>query len=461
LGSVALVACVALVLLTTLLRREVDEMDRSQEAARLASNLAHHTLQYEFERTPTGRALSQAEGRVLLARGATLVRTPEARAGFDRLTTLLERYWRSPGTDGQLPQELITTLLQVEDRLAVRARAKSDEAKTLDMISNVLGVAIAVLLAAGVLAFLWWIHQFVFRPIQSLVATVDRFAGGDRMARAEVRGAEEIRRIAATQNEMADALARTREDQLRYVATVVHDLRNPLAAVQLAVGYVTPERPLPPEHRLRQVFDLIGRQLKRLNSLVGDVLNAVQVEAGDIVLRRAVCDLGDLARECVALFRTMSPYHNFEIACDGSTALLADPTRLEQVLNNLVSNAVKYSPQGSVVWVDVRGDGERLFLSVTDEGPGLSPEQLRQIFRPFSRGPSEHEEIAGVGLGLYVSKRIVEAHGGTLEALSAGDRGMTFRMVLPRGDLAESADGEPVGRPQGEPTLPAEVSWRA
>ena len=334
---VTLIACVALVLLTTLLRRKVDEMDRSQQAARIASDLAHHTLKYEFEGTATGRALSEAYGRVLLARADALVRAPEGRKELASLKPLLEQYWRAPVVaGGQPPVALIAELVRTEDLLAQRARARSDEAKHLDMISNVLGVAIAALLAAGVAFSLWWIRRFIFLPVQALAAAVDRFAHGDLAARAPVRGAEEVRRIAAAHNAMADALARTREDQLRYVATVVHDLRNPLAAVQLAIGYVTPDRPLPPERRIRDVFALIGRQLQRLNSLVGDVLNAVQIETGEIVLRRTVCDLGDLAQASVATFRTMAPYHRFEVACEGQTTLLGDAARLEQVLNNLI-----------------------------------------------------------------------------------------------------------------------------
>ena len=290
-----------------------------------------------------------------------------------------------------------------------------------------------MLLAAGVLFFLWTINQFVFRPVKLLAGSVDRFAAGDMTARAEVGGAEEIRRIAIAQNTMADALARTREDQLRYVATVVHDLRNPLAAVQLAVGYVTPKRPLPSEGRIREIFAMIGRQLRRLNSLVGDVLNAVQIEAGEIVLRKTICDLGQLAEESVSLFQSMSPYHQLELSCTGSTTLRADATRLEQVLNNLIGNAVKYSPHGSQVHVTVIGEDDWLSIAVSDEGPGISPSLQRQIFRPFSRGPSEHEEVEGIGLGLYVSKRILEAHGGSIEVSSSDGRGATFQATLPRG----------------------------
>jgi signal transduction histidine kinase len=232
---------------------------------------------------------------------------------------------------------------------------------------------------------------------------------------------------------MADALAQTREDQLRYVATVVHDLRNPLAAVQLAIGYVTPTRALPSEERVREIFAMIDRQLRRLNSLVGDVLNAVQIETGEIVLRKTTCDLGELAEASVSLFQSMSPYHRLELSCRGPTSLRADATRLEQVLNNLISNAVKYSPHGSQVRVSLTGDDERISVAVSDEGPGISPSLHRQIFRPFSRGPSEHEEVEGIGLGLYVSKRILEAHGGSIEVSSSDGRGATFRATLPRG----------------------------
>jgi signal transduction histidine kinase len=287
----------------------------------------------------------------------------------------------------------------------------------------------------------------VFRPVRLLAKSVDRFAAGDMAVRAPLVGAEEIRRIAIAQNTMADALARTREDQLRYVATVVHDLRNPLAAVQLAVGYATPNRPLPSEARLREIFGMIGRQLRRLNSLVGDVLNAVQIDAGQIVLRKTTFDLGQLTEAAVSLFQSMSPTHRFELSRAGPTDLRADATRIEQVLNNLIGNAVKYSPQGSLVRVTVGGEDDQLFVAVSDEGAGISPALQRQIFQPFTRGPSQHEEVEGIGLGLYVSKRILEAHGGSIQVVSSDGRGATFQMTLPR-DLARTeADTESLPRP--------------
>jgi signal transduction histidine kinase len=185
------------------------------------------------------------------------------------------------------------------------------------------------------------------------------------------------------------------------------------------------------------------------------VLNAVQVEAGEIVLRKRVCDLGELAESCVSLFRSMAPYHRFEMSREGSMVLRADATRLEQVLNNLVGNAVKYSPEGSLVRVALGSEADHLFLWVADQGPGVSPELARDVFRPFTRGPSEHEEVAGVGLGLYVSKRIIEAHGGTLEVFPTSGHGATFLATLPRGlTSAEMEAGSLVSPPAEAPSSP-------
>jgi len=441
-------ACAALVLFTTLLRGAVDDLDRSQQVARLASSLAHQSIRYELETSSMGRALSEAQGRVLLARATNLTRAPEERRVFESLVPQLEAHWRSAAHgEARLPPELVSALVRVDDLFASKADAQSRRARAIDMAANIIGVAIAVLLAAGVLFFLWTITQFVFRPVQALASSVARFAAGDIKERAPVNGAEEIRRIAIAQNTMADALVQTREDQLRYVATVVHDLRNPLAAVQLAVGYVTPKRPLPSEGRIREIFGMIDRQLRRLNSLVGDVLNAVQIEAGEIVLRKTICDLGHIAEESVSLFQSMSPYHQLELSCTGSTRLRADATRLEQVLNNLIGNAIKYSPHGSQVKVTVIGEDEWVSIAVSDEGRGISPALQSQIFRPFSRGPSEHEEVEGIGLGLYVSKRILEAHGGSIEVSSSDGQGATFQATLPRGLTRAEAAAEPELQP--------------
>jgi signal transduction histidine kinase len=458
LGLVTASACIALVLFTTLLRRNVDDMERAHLAAKLAADLTHHSFKYQFESSSTGRVLAEAYGRVLYARAGSLARTAEEQEAVAALRPLLERHWHSGAAGhGELSVDLATALLRLEDLFTFHARSTTAEAASLDMASNVLGGLIAVLLAAGLTSFLWWIHYYVLRPLRSLGMCVERLAHGDLGVRAPTSGAIEIRRMADVYNTMADALARAREDQVRYVATVVHDLRNPLAAVQLAIGYASPERPLPPERRLRQLFELLGRQIKRINSMVGDVLNAVQIEAGDLVLQKSSFDLGEVARECVSVFRTMAVGHRFELVCTGSTTLEADAERLEQVLNNLLSNAAKYSPEGTTVSLTVAGEGDRIVALVADQGPGIPAEMQNWIFLPFRRGRSQHEEIAGVGLGLYVSKRVIEAHGGTLEIVPTD--GATFRLELPRGNPAISSEMD-AAAPVSSESVAARPPWQ-
>ena len=184
------------------------------------------------------------------------------------------------------------------------------------------------------------------------------------------------------------------------------------------------------------------------------IMGMVTPEAGEIVLRKTICDLGQLAEESASLFQSMSPTHRLELSCTGSTSVRADATRLEQVLNNLIGNAIKYSPHGSRVQVTVTGEDDWVSIAVSDEGPGISPSLQRQIFRPFSRGASEHEEVEGIGLGLYVTKRILEAHGGSIEVSSSDGRGATFQAILPRALTEDEAEAQP------EPAAPSRSDER-
>jgi len=167
LGLITLIACGALVLSTTLLRRTVDDLDRANAVSRIASSLAHQSIRFELEGTSLGRSLSEAQGRVLLARGLALTRSPDERQVWENLVPKLESHWHSAvNGDVHLPPELVSALIGVDELFAVKAEAESRRAGTIDMTANVIGVAIAVLLAAGVLFLLWSINQFVFRPVK-------------------------------------------------------------------------------------------------------------------------------------------------------------------------------------------------------------------------------------------------------------------------------------------------------
>ena len=141
-----------------------------------------------------------------------------------------------------------------------------------------------------------------------------------------------------------------------------------------------------------------------------------------------------LARECVDLFRSMAPHHLIELECpDDPIRFRCDIQRVEQLLNNLLSNAVKYSQPGCRIRVgpSATDDHDAVRFVVADEGRGIAPEDQERIFQPFQRAISAHEEIPGVGLGLYVSRSVAEAHGGTLGVQSELGRGSTFAVTFP------------------------------
>jgi signal transduction histidine kinase len=169
-----------------------------------------------------------------------------------------------------------------------------------------------------------------------------------------------------------------------------------------------------------------------MNSMVGDVLNTAAIEAGALSLQLERCDAHALVEEAVDLFASMAPEHRIEIAGDpGPLWIHCDHVRVAQVLNNLLANAIKYSRKGSVVRVALASKEARVAFAVSDEGAGLGPEEREHIFELFHHEGVLSELVPGVGLGLYISRKIAEAHGGSLTAESVVGAGAIFTLTLP------------------------------
>jgi two-component system, OmpR family, sensor histidine kinase MtrB len=297
---------------------------------------------------------------------------------------------------------------------------------------------------------LWWMRRSVFRPLLDISQAMRRFGGGRKRTRAPEDGPTELREMARTFNEMANSLSRQQEEQLTFLAGVAHDLRNPLSALKMSAALINSGRPLP-EERLQKTMALVRRQVARLDRMVGDLLDSTRIEAGRFELSLEERDVRELAREVVELYLAGGSSHDLRLVLPEEPVLLrADATRVEQVLHNLVSNALKYSPVGSRVDVLVERSGEEVVLSVVDRGIGISKEELRGLFTPFRRTGRARETAPGVGLGLSVARRIVEAHRGRIEVDSRAGVGSTFRVRLPLG----SATARPSGEARSEDTAP-------
>jgi signal transduction histidine kinase len=353
---------------------------------------------------------------------------------------------------GEANQDLRTALSSIDALVhanvedAERARAGADR---LDELGDVIGV-VAILLMLGVPAgLLWWMRSSVARPIIALSDAMDRFGKGNLGVRATPSGATELRRMAGQFNAMGDALLRQHQARLAHLAGVAHDLRNPLAALQMSAVVVDASN-APMDEGTSRAFGIVRRQVGRLTRMVDDLLDATRIEAGQLSLVLERTDLRGVVRATIELFGNTSASHAIIADLPKEPVYVeCDPLRIEQTLNNLLSNAIKYSPRGGKIRVVVFRDGSSAGVSVTDSGIGIGELDLPYIWEPFRRTGVSTETVPGVGLGLWTSKKIVDAHGGTLSVESEVERGSTFILTLPVSDAppehsVEAGHGDPV-----------------
>jgi two-component system, OmpR family, phosphate regulon sensor histidine kinase PhoR len=217
-----------------------------------------------------------------------------------------------------------------------------------------------------------------------------------------------------------------------FVASVSHELRTPLTSI---LGFLEMALDAEVSPAVREQLEVIHRNGQRLLGLVGDLLLTAQAAEGRIALTKAATDVSALAEQAVAELLPRAHARKVTVRCElaPEAVLLADPLRTRQVIDNLVCNAVKYTPAGGTVVLTVTDAGSEVVLTVSDTGIGISAEDRERLFTRFFRSADAHDlAIQGIGLGLAICKSIVDAHGGSIELESEVGRGSTFRVRLPR-----------------------------
>jgi signal transduction histidine kinase len=422
-ATAALVAAIALILLTSALHRSTVNLTAGMERVRLLMELESYAL--EHVRQPAGVDTPRPTDVFERLRAGA---DPQFREEVERLDRMIESAAVAPmpaDREAQL-DGAVATLRQLVAREQERAQQAVGVSGSLDRIANTTGMIAVVLLVGGVAAGLAWLWRRAFEPLMSTIAAIERFAGGDHRARAGQHGPQEIQHLAVAFNSMADSLLRQREQQLAFIGGVAHDLRNPLAALHAAVGLLDA-----PQSDPVRVRERIRRQVDRLSQMAGDLLDRTRVEAGRLELHLEELDLRELVARVTDIHRESSPMRPFTVKMPSRPVpVRCDPLRIEQVLNNLLSNAAKYSPESSEVGVVLGYDDGFAMLSVADHGIGISAADRARVFEPFRRGTNVGE-IGGAGLGLAVTKKLVEAHQGTIEVRSEPGKGSVFVVRLP------------------------------
>ena len=251
----------------------------------------------------------------------------------------------------------------------------------------------------------------------------------------------------------------------QFLSMASHELRTPLTAVSgfIQVARRRVARAAENERadwrdeamRAAETLELAQRQARRLGRLVDELLDVSRLQLGRVELHQREFDLSTSLREVVDRMRLAQTVHTFALDTDERPIrILADVDRIDQVFENLLNNAVKYSPSGGEVTVRARIEGSAAHLTVTDRGIGIAANELENVFNLFYRSPDPRAgHVGGLGLGLYISREIVTRHGGRMWAESSGD-GSVFHVMLP---LASAAPKAPEDSSAPKITVPGAV----
>jgi signal transduction histidine kinase len=263
--------------------------------------------------------------------------------------------------------------------------------------------------------------------VSEFLEGVERVADGDFSARVSEHGPRQVRGLARAFNRMAGRLEDNEHHRRALLADVTHELRTPLTVIQGSLeGFLDGVYPADPAH-LAPILE----ETHVLSRLIDDLRTLSLAESGTLALHREPTDLGVLAGETAAAFRPQAQAAGVALSLDVSDdlpLLSVDPVRLSEVLHNLVSNALRYTPAGGTVTLAGRPaeDGGAV-LEVRDTGAGIAPDALPHVFDRFYKSPDSR----GSGLGLAIAKNLVAAHGGQLSVESVLGQGTLMRVKLP------------------------------
>jgi len=309
------------------------------------------------------------------------------------------------------------------------AMARSTQAAFTDAMRQALLAATVIAIVTSTVVSLA-VAARIARPISALVTAVQRIAGGHYAERVPVEEPLELGELAASFNEMAGSLEATERRRLQLVGDIAHELRTPLTTLDgylegLEDGVIQPSA---------ETWHLLRNETGRLTRLIAELSELWRAESHQLPLAIETVDVTRVAAETVDRFMPLVAARGVQVDVPSTPAhALADRDRVAQILGNYLSNAIRHAPPGSAITVTAATTDGWVRLAVTDEGPGLAPDQLEAVFERFYRvDPARSRSTGGSGIGLSIARALAEAMGGQAWAESAGaGTGATFLVELP------------------------------
>ncbi|MBN1811432.1 MAG: HAMP domain-containing protein [Anaerolineae bacterium] len=300
-----------------------------------------------------------------------------------------------------------------------------------NMLPPMVQAGLIALVPSVLLALL--ISRSISKPLRRVASAAEAIARGETGTRAPISGPSEVRALARSFNTMADQVEATHQSQRDFVANVSHELKTPLTAIQGFSQALLDGTASTPEATARAAR-VIHQEAERMRRMVDDLLVLARFDAGQMTLARDQVELGPLLRGCIEKLTPQAQTAQVTLALDAPEQLVVtgDADRLAQVFANLIDNSVAHTPAGGKVTIAARSMVERAVeVTVTDTGEGIPPEVISRIFERFYQVDRSRKRSRGAGLGLAITKEIIEAHGGTITAESVVGLGSRFTVRLP------------------------------
>ncbi|MBI5082245.1 MAG: PAS domain-containing protein [Chloroflexi bacterium] len=272
-------------------------------------------------------------------------------------------------------------------------------------------------------------------PVLGLMLIVEDVS---QTSHAEQRMMQDRNELRLLQSQLARAneeLQRINRFKSFLLSMAAHDLRAPLTSILGFAGLLTNDPPVLGEPEQKQALAMIEAQGHRLEHLISDLLDLDQTERGKLVISFKLCELTELIREVIKPLDVTRELRQITLKLDlpkMPVQLQADRERLRQILNNMISNAIKYTPEGGHIEVAARAESDDAVIQISDNGKGMTEEQLSHLFQLYYRtDDARQSKVKGTGLGLFIVKTLVDAHHGRIDVTSKPKQGTTFTVRLP------------------------------
>ncbi len=273
----------------------------------------------------------------------------------------------------------------------------------------------------------------VTSPIRRISAAVKEFSKGNFKKRVDYSSKNELGELARNINDMASSLDNLETSRKGFISDVTHELRTPLTTISGFVGGII-DGTIPKESH-NEYLEVVLSESKRLSRLISNLVQVTKMENGEIKPDRTNFDISELVRQTLIKFEMIITPKNIDVSLnipEGKVVVNADKDKISQVLINLINNAVKFTPEDGKLVIDITVKKDKAYISVENSGPGIDENDLKYIWDRFYKGDkSRGEDRTGMGLGLYIVKRIIDLHDENITVTSIKDKKTTFEFTLP------------------------------